>query len=347
MPGKIRSMLRSAGNQLLYSGLTALVVFGAVEGAFRIAGYNRPATVESMAFTFPIDDYNRDAPVPFLQRDDVLFWKPRPLVLGHNSRGVFGPEFKDAKDPRQFRIVALGDSCTHFGPDPYPQRLQAMLDTERPGRFDVINAGVIGYSSFQGLTRLKHEVSGWGPDLVTVYFGWNDHWLARGYPDREQLAARGVLDRLRRALDRLRFYQWLESVFARRPSLQTAVQYRVSLTDYADNLREMKRAADGMGARLWLITAPHALDLGIPPYLATSGEVADMAGLIALHGRYNDQVRAVARETGATLVDLDRLIGSMDKTGLFIDDHIHLSDTGKTLAAQTLLAAMKEQRLIR
>lgn len=336
----------SIGRRLSFAVLTVLGIFVVVECGLRIAGFRHPTTVESMAFTFPLDDYNRDQPEPFLDRDDVLFWKPRPLVLGHNSKGTFGPEFSETKSAGTYRIVALGDSCTHFGPGPYPQRLQALLDSAQRGRFEVINAGVIGYTSYQGLQRLTHEVSRWSPDLVTVYFGWNDHWLARGHADKDQAAHRGWLPSLVRALDHFRVFQALEQLVGRRAVSQAGNVYRVSVDDYAGNLRAMKRATDAMGATLWLITAPHALELGIPPELAASGEIADPGGVIPLHDRYNEQVRAVATELGVTLVDLDRVVSDRNKAALFIDDHIHLSDAGRTLAAETLLATLKSQGIV-
>lgn len=328
------------GRRLLFALLTVAGVFFVLECGLRLAGFRHPTTVEAMAFTFPIDDYNRDQPAPFLERDDVLFWKPRPLVLGHNSKGTFGAEFSEVKAPGRYRIVALGDSCTHFGPDPYPQRLQARLNAAQPGRFEVINAAVIGYTSYQGLQRLTHEVPGWSPDLVTAYFGWNDHWLARGYTDSEQPSHQGFLSKVVRALDRLRVFQGLEMIVGRRAAVTGPARYRVSLEEYGNNLREMKRATDAMGAKLWLITAPHALDLGIPEYLTTSGEVADPSGLIALHESYNEQVRHVARELGITIVDLDQIISTKNKAALFIEDHIHLSDGGRTLAAATLFETL-------
>jgi len=331
----------------LFSAIVVVSTFLVLEGGLRWAGFDHPTTVEAMAFTFPIDEYNQSAPTPFLERDPLLFWKPKPLVMGHNSKGTWGAEFADAKPAGTYRIVALGDSCTHFGPDPYPQRLQMLLEKDRPGRFEVINAGVIGYSSFQGLTRLKNEVTQWSPDLITVYFGWNDHWLARGLSDREQSTGSRNLSSTYQVLDHLRAFQLVAWLAGRgRPSAGD-VRYRVSLEDYGSNLREMKRAADALGARIVFITAPHALDLGVPAYLATSGEVADMTGLIDLHERYNEQVRAVAHELAVPVVDLDRQFETMNKAVLFNDDHIHLSDAGRTLAARALRDMMTGEGLLK
>ena len=81
----------------VYASLTVILLFGGMEIGLRVAGFSRPTTLEAMAFTFPLDEFNREAPVPFLQRDALLFWRPRPHVLGHNSKGIYGPEFADSR----------------------------------------------------------------------------------------------------------------------------------------------------------------------------------------------------------------------------------------------------------
>ena len=51
-------------------------------------------------------------------------------------------------------------------------------------RFEVLNAGVAGYSSHQGVLRFLQEVDRYQPDLVLVSFGWNDAAEAIGQPDK-------------------------------------------------------------------------------------------------------------------------------------------------------------------
>ena len=179
------------GRKILFSGITVLLIFGSIELLLRLAGFRVNLSVERMEFTFPIDDYNSSAPQPFLVRDEALFWRPKAGVMEHNSHGFYGPEFNVEKKSGVFRIVCLGDSCTHFGPDSYPDMLRVYLDEMAPGKFEVINAGVIGYTSFQGRRLLESEVLDWSPDLVTVYFGWNDHWL--GAEGKTRIRMRSLL----------------------------------------------------------------------------------------------------------------------------------------------------------
>ncbi len=335
----------SIRKRLLFGLTVTLLFFGCLELALRLLGFEHGTQIETMRFTFPIDDYNDNSPEPFLERDPVLFWKPRPGVLEHNSMGCIGPEFSPDPKPGVYRIVCLGDSCTHFGPDPYASILQSLLDQEAAGRFEVINAGVIGYTSYQGLQLLKSRVVQWKPNLVTVYFGWNDHWLAMDNSDKDQKQSSPSLVSLRNALDKFRSVQLMSfarTVFAppKRPG------FRVEPSDYESNLMAMHKLSVEIGADLWYLTAPQALDLGIPPYLVTSGEVDDVGSLISLHEQYNSRVRNVAEQTKSVLVDLESELNRGDKASLFDDDHIHLSATGRQLVAAQLLANLHQHGIL-
>lgn len=329
----------SLRKKILFSLIPVLSLLLVLEGGLRLVGFQSRTMLEAMTFTFPLEEWRSSQGIDFLERDPVLFWKPKPHIAGHNSRGLLGPEFAVPKPPGIFRIVCLGDSCTHFGPRPYPRRFQEILEHRAPGRFDVINAGVLGWSSHQGLMRLRTDVPEWQPDLVTVYFGWNDHWLARGFRDREQPIDPPWLVRVNQGLGRLRFYQLLMRV-TRPPVSESGARPRVEPAEYAENLRQMKRECDRLGAEVWFLTSPHALDLGIPAFLVDSGEVIDPESTVELHRSYNAIVRRVGAELGVKVVDLAREIDGMDKQTLFDRDHIHLSDAGRTLVAAMLFARM-------
>lgn len=335
-----RSRGISRRRKLVFAAVATALFFLSAEVLLRLIGFEFTSRVDSMAFTFPMDDYNRDAAEPFLERDAELFWKPRPGVAGHNSLGCFGPEFTTAPANEVCRIVCLGDSCTHFGPDPYPALLQSRLNESSADRYEVINAGVIGYTSHQGLTLLRTRVAEWKPQLVTVYFGWNDHWLARDFADKDQQQRLPALVELRNALDHSRVIQLLGRAAA---SVSAPVRpgLRVELPDYRANLEAMLSEASAMGARLILLTAPHALDIGIPAYLHTSGEVDDPALLVALHRGFNQVVRDVAAANKLTLVDLEaEFDAAPNKIELFDEDHIHLSAIGRQLVADRLASVV-------
>ena len=115
-----------------------------------------------------------------------------------NSRGLRNPETPYEKPEGVYRILALGDSWT-FGfrmnePDAYPRQLERVLN-ERAAtrgdtrRFEVINAGVIGYSTDQEAAYLRVEGWKYRPDLVLLnYYPVNDtHSKLAGYQKRASI----------------------------------------------------------------------------------------------------------------------------------------------------------------
>lgn len=83
-----------------------------------------------------------------------------------------------AKQP--VTIVCLGDSVTGVyyhtgGRRAYPEMLPLALEQVYPGsKITLVNAGISGNSTVDGLKRLQKDVLDHKPDLVTVMFGLND-----------------------------------------------------------------------------------------------------------------------------------------------------------------------------
>ena len=76
------------------------------------------------------------------------------------------------------RVLNLGDSTT-FGVsvEPganYSKQLAVLLQQWRPDQYEVINAGVAGYSTYQGLRYFQGKGLAFKPDLIIVSFGYND-----------------------------------------------------------------------------------------------------------------------------------------------------------------------------
>lgn len=116
--------------------------------------------------------------------DPLLFWALQPGYRGQeieqvNALGLRGPEVS-AKRPGELRILSLGESTTFGAKVAFEESYSTVLEGELgrcapPGRsVRVINAGVPGYSLFQGVTYLEHRGLELEPDLVLFYFGYND-----------------------------------------------------------------------------------------------------------------------------------------------------------------------------
>lgn len=78
------------------------------------------------------------------------------------------------------RIVCLGDSVTGIyyhtgGRRAYPEMLQAALNAALPdAQCLVLNAGISGHTTRDGLNRLENDVLKHQPQIVTISFGLND-----------------------------------------------------------------------------------------------------------------------------------------------------------------------------
>lgn len=132
-----------------------------------------------------------------------------------NSQGFRGVEFQTIKRTTSFRIICLGDSWTfgaNVGQDTtYPSQLVKLLNAEFPGKdFEVLNLGVLGYSSYQGLQLVKRIVNDFSPDLVIIGYAMNDASIA-GFRDKDLAASSGPAKpwdkRLGEMADRLELYK--------------------------------------------------------------------------------------------------------------------------------------------
>ncbi|MEI8021499.1 MAG: alpha/beta fold hydrolase [Schlesneria sp.] len=90
-------------------------------------------------------------------------------------------------------IVCLGDSVTGVyyhtgGQRAYPELLELGLRQLFPNAgVKVINAGISGQTTVEGLARLERDILGKKPDLVTISFGLNDVTLVAPEKFRENL----------------------------------------------------------------------------------------------------------------------------------------------------------------
>ncbi|MFH0912663.1 MAG: hypothetical protein V1884_00035 [Candidatus Omnitrophota bacterium] len=114
---------------------------------------------------------------PYLRYEFVPGAKSTGISI--NSDGFRGPEYSLAKPANTFRIIMLGDSETFSfmlpQKDTLPAQLESLLN-QRPGslRYEVLNFGVEGYSTFQELEMLKTKGLKYNPDLIILNYVLND-----------------------------------------------------------------------------------------------------------------------------------------------------------------------------
>jgi lysophospholipase L1-like esterase len=332
----------------IFSAITVIGLIVLGEVVLRIWGFEYDSGPRYLAFQQ--DKYLfEEARTRAFEKDDFLFWRliPDNPELGINAQGFRGREVRSAKPPGVKRILCLGCSVT-FGlaePMSYASLLEERLnENASPPRFEVLNLGVPGYSSFQGLRLLERACEQYQPDLVTWLFGWNDHWLHGGLPDSEQkpLTAWAAIPRKSRIVQ---FIEYLLGVFETEPlhGKSGPEDFRVSLDDYRNNLKKAAQLVEKRGAGILFITAPTSIrrKADAPEYLRRDGLMSAAEDLPFLHASYNQAVREAAEAMQVPLADCARMIDLSGET-LMMEDGIHPNATGHAFMARIILDAIQK-----
>ena len=333
---------------VLFSLLPGLLLFLLCEGILRLFGFQYSQMPLEMRYfregtTRGVIDYNKAHGLTRFKKDKLQHWVPET---------PFGQGYAKQKPAGTLRIVTLGDSCTAgcaATQDSYPGLLESMLAGALEGEVEVLNAGVGSHSSYQGMRRLEHTVLPFSPDVVTLFYGWNDHWISPIADKDVEIRPDWVLA-IWNLAERSRVFQALNSVVARARGIQKQemkVDLRVSPADYESNLSNMVDMARAAGAEPYLVTAPHDLSEFRPSSIFPGSREQ----LVRLHRRYNALVRKVGREKGVPVLDLEAWVESLPEGAVLSDDGIHFHPEGcKRVAAflaEALLSSPNSRSLLR
>jgi lysophospholipase L1-like esterase len=268
-----------------------------------------------------------------LTYDRTLIWRPRSGQFSpFNPQGFRGAPVRVPKPAGTLRIFALGDSNT-FGWDVdeganWPSQLQRLLASTSPG-VEVVNAGVWGYSSFQGARRFQ-ELLEYEPDVVLVSFGANDAHQVR-VPDAEYVARHERIELLSRATARARIAQLLVQAWdlaGMAAASGKALHARVAPDEYAGHLRAIIRSGRDHGVTVVLLTRPFV------------GSSTDPASWKTHAPAYNAITRQIARDEGVLLVDVHAHFASRPE---LFDDESHFGVEGHRLAAELIAEALRRR----
>jgi lysophospholipase L1-like esterase len=310
----------------------ALVLLLAELG-LRAAGFRYRLYPERIEFGYPNPRVLADA----LATDPDLFWVPRDYQERLSA-------LREVRPP----LVCMGDSCTELGE--YHAALAVLAARARPGkRLPYANLGVSGWSSHQGLAQLERDVLPLAPEVVTIWFGWNDHWIGFGVRDAEvSFIHHSPLFAL---LERSRLAQLVSKAWvgaARDEGAEPPL--RVPPDEFRANLVRMVRLAREHGIVPVLITAPSSHRAGEEPEYLLERHLARLEDLVPLHRRYVEIVRTVAADEGAVLCDLARAFEALDpdrvRDEYFFKDGIHLRPAGSLVAGEMLLDCFEANGLL-
>ena len=141
---------------------------------------------------------------------DTLYEDSRLMT---NSANFRGKEYDFQKPSHTYRILLLGDSVA-FGrhlnaEDLLSTILEDSLGKECPEKsFEVLNMGVEGYNTLQELELLKAKGLKYHPDLLIVYYCFNDpnqreYYFKKNFINRHSVLARYVLYRFKKRMAKM------------------------------------------------------------------------------------------------------------------------------------------------
>jgi len=255
----------------------AVILFAMLELGLRLSPYNEYLSPE----------YRKGS-----LYDHCIFWKPEPaernfLKIYHDYRKEFrGIPHEKKKQKDTLRIMCLGGSSTWGWPledtaKIYPAVLEGLLNAHFENeKFEIINAGVGGYSSFQDLMYLKNTLLEYDPDIITLCIGANDsndntdiliamtdreYWEHLKMKNSEPAGAAEIfLGKVRSYLINSRVYNALNNIIFR---IKNKPRRRVPIGDFEDNLNEILKLAKAHSFKVFLITEAHRSSNAILEYV--------------------------------------------------------------------------------
>jgi len=330
---------------LLAGLLVALLV---LEGVVRLRQWKRYGTTVTTYYRFAED------PATGLRIPEPGY-TVGPITV--NSLGFRGPEIERPKPPHRVRIAFLGGSTTFCAEASslaatWPERVLAGLRAEAPDlEFDYVNGSAGGFTTHESLINLERRVGPLEPDVIVYYEATND--LTRD--SRRAAIEQGLYEA--EESDHSRIGDWWLTFYLVEKNVRGYLRTRhghggrlvfdpdALAQGFHERLAALVRAAQSRCPVVVLVTFSTKLRAGQDP--ETLGRNAasarfympflDPAGLLEGYAAFNRVIRAVARETGAILVEGEDSIPGDDE---HFADSVHLRDPGLALQAERVLAGL-------
>jgi lysophospholipase L1-like esterase len=298
----------------------------------------------------------------YYKKDSELFWRIRPNqtirgkffvdgVYKINSKGYREREFYENKDPDMKRIICMGNSCT-FGwkvdsEQTYAKRLEVLLNQNLPKpEFEVINAGMTGYSTYQGLRFLKREILKLHPDIIILSYGWNDMCVSTRKDKDQKFPPQWILN-IDDCLSFSKIYSFLKFEImnllklSKKAPEEMKLGYRISLMDYIVNLKEMVEIAQDSGIKVIFLSTPvSSARIFLGPGKTSKPHIANK--------HYNAALRELSGEIKVPLVDVALLFedrGDLYDSGR--EDYIHYNAKGHQVIAEAIYKYFQNEIIVR
>lgn len=286
-------------------------------------------------------------------------FKGKESELVTNAEGLRSAPVATTRDAASLRLVFIGASSVmgayaKTNDETSAALLQQLLTHQYPGRqVEVINAGIAGYSLRQQQQMLEFTAKRYQPDGFILYSGINDFasYCRAGNPPEKTVAR----------LPQLSLPSWLlttdlllKNTVMLRPKSASAVDMvdpaSLDLSGFRQSFASVLQSAGAAGKPVLVVTNTRAYrpDQPLTQQLALSetaryyNSCFDVAALHQLYDLHNAQIRQLAGEFHAPLLDLDAVMPGGRK---YFVDASHFSFAGEQLFAKALADLITRQQL--
>lgn len=294
--------------------------------------------------------------------DEYAIWKLNPGYEGRwedipylkiNSLGLVGPELKSPKGDSTVRVAVIGSSVTFgkFCPSLDSSCCHLLLDLlnqrEDGKRYELLNGSVYGYSSYNGMQFVLHQLDRLEADILIISFGWNDGAFdvaADKIPGKDwkiyDTSTRG-------ALTYSYILQWIAALSERlcqklqkeQPLVRSGdFPCRVSPEDFKANITAMVEKCAQLDVKPVLLCEPHPH--GVP----------DIRGKLTIHERYQKSMRQLSSEQGIPLTDADSVFALYPAEEFFDDPaepFVYPNTKGQHLMAQVMYETLESESYLK
>ncbi len=251
--------------------------------------------------------------------------------------GLVDFEYSRFKEDGTYRILCYGDSQTMGAPwvggmqNSYPKMLQSKLRKAFPGKkIQVINMGVSGYSSYQGLLFFRNIGLLYNPDCVIIGLGFHDAGASYA-PDKDITSDKPWVKTMRGLLYKSQIYLMIrKKILERRAHSEKnenrPIFNRVTKEDYRNNLRTFMDLGKENRINMIFLTVPQVGSEG------------------TMHSDYVEVMRKAAKDFNIPLIDAVeamKKIPQKDQADYFVEDEVHFNIKGNDFISDRIFEVIK------
>jgi lysophospholipase L1-like esterase len=247
------------------------------------------------------------------------------------------------KPPGEIRVLFVGDSCT-FGyglkhSEGFVDLVEKSLQAKLPGvSVECINAGVPGYTLFQGWRFLETTGFGYDPDLIVLSFGWNDADTWDGLSDAQHYAAmQAAKPPAWLYWSRLGQLIWATLPSGESSSAHSTKRARLSTEEYRHLLERVRESATARGIGVLALVWP--MRENVAPHVSPDARTPMQAQAYAFGMQDKLQIGSVRNPSSIDLVPIAQALTQKHKPSDVFLDVGH----GTGLANQVFAAAIVDR----